>query len=431
MKTLIVRIAMVLGALLALAGAAAAVLVAVASHRIGRRWEVPTPAVVADRAPAAVARGAALFRTECLGCHAGPDGRPSGRHMDDLPPFLGVIRSANLTAHPTAGVGGLRDQELARVIRNGVLPDGHHTMVMPTYPGMSDADLSAILGFMRSGDPLFAPEARPQERPAPSVIGKALLAFVYGVEPVGGAGVVAAPARGPDAAYGAYLANEVFHCAGCHTAGFSGDKRSDPKAYAGGFELRDAGGRPVFSPNVTPDAETGLGRWSQEDLVRALRDGVRPDGTGVGQPMLRLRLLGEDEVQAIAAYLRTVPAVKNAVPRAAPVAVAAGGGAAAGEPHAEAGAALFTRYGCVSCHGPGRPFRERLRPAADQPLDEVTARILHPERFNPSSPMPTFAGTIDEATARQLAAHVKELVEQLSGPKGTTLGVNAVPGRGP
>lgn len=350
-----------------------------------------------------MARGATLFRTECQGCHAGKDGRATGRRMDDLPAFLGVIRSANLTAHPTAGVGGLSDEALARVIRNGVLPDGHRAIVMPAYPGLSDADLAAVLGFLRSGDAAFAPEAAPQARPAPSAVGRLILAFVAGVEPLRTPARVAAPPRGPTAEYGRYLAEEVYHCSGCHTAGFGADKRADPRAYAGGFRLADAAGQPLLTANVTPDPETGIGRWSEDDVVRALRDGLRPDGSGIRlMPELRLRLLGDDELHAIARYLATVPPVRNALPRP-------GAGVAAAASREDPGAALFERYGCVACHGPGKPYRDRLQKADGQPLEEVTARILHHERFDERSPMPVFGNLMDEATARQLAEHVKRL----------------------
>jgi mono/diheme cytochrome c family protein len=189
------------------------------------------------------------------------------------------------------------------------------------------------------------------------------------------------------------------------TAGFGADKRADPRAYGGGFELKDAAGQPLLTANVTPDVETGLGRWSEEDVVRALRDGLHPDGSGIRlMPELRLRLLGDDELHAIARYLRTLRPVHGAVPRPGATPAGHGGPADAGP-----GAALFARYGCVTCHGPGRPYRDRLQKAAGQPLEEVTARILHPEQFNESSPMPVFANLMDEATARQLAEHVRAL----------------------
>jgi mono/diheme cytochrome c family protein len=88
MKTLR-RLAIALGSLVALAGITLAVLLAVAAHRIDRIWDLDAPAVVADRAPAAVARGAVLFRSECMGCHAPPGSAPTSA------PILGPTAAAS------------------------------------------------------------------------------------------------------------------------------------------------------------------------------------------------------------------------------------------------------------------------------------------------------------------------------------------------
>lgn len=397
MRKLLSRILLSLAALLGVAALGLAGALGWASYQITRTWDLPVPEVAAATAPAAVARGAALFRSECAGCHAGGTGRAAGRFMDDLPPFLGSFHSANLTRHPTAGVGGFSDGQLARVIRNGVLPDGQRVMVMPAYPGLSDGDLSAILGFLRSDDPLFAPEPAPQARPAPSVVGRLILAFVVGAAPRPSAPVVAAPLRGPTAEYGEYLADQVLHCHGCHTAGFAADKLQGHGAYAGGFELVGGQGRKILTPNITPDPETGVGRWSREQLVRALRDGIRADGSAIAPPMPRFRELGDDELTAIATYLRSRPAVRNAVPR--PAAEAA--------PTDGQGAALFASRGCTACHGPGAPYQDKLRAAAGHSLEEVVDRILHAEKYASGSQMPTFAGVLSLAEARALAEHVK------------------------
>ena len=68
---------------------------------------------------------------------------------------------------------------------------------------------------------------------------------------------------------------------------------------------------------------------------------------------------------------------------------------------------LLTRYGCDTCHAPGAPHHFRLRLAAGRSEDEVVARILHADRFDPTQKMPVYAGTIGEAKARELAAEVQ------------------------
>lgn len=115
---------------------------------------------------------------------------------------------------------------------------------------------------------------------------------------------------------GAYLMNAVVACGNCHT-------QQTPEGPLPGMEL--AGGMVIdfpdafvaHVPNITPDPETGIGSWSDEDIVRAVRQGVRPDGSLIGPPMPigLYRDMSDEDVMALVAYLRSVPPVKNAVPK--------------------------------------------------------------------------------------------------------------------
>ncbi len=110
----------------------------------------------------------------------------------------------------------------------------------------------------------------------------------------------------------------------------------------GGNTVLDLRGHRLRSANLTPDDETGIGRWSEHDFVAAVRGGFRPDRTLIRYPMAPMPDLSEDEAGAIYAYLRTVPAIRNYVPRDLP--------APPGTTTAD-GKQLYERYGCVSCHG--------------------------------------------------------------------------------
>lgn len=71
-----------------------------------------------------------------------------------------------------------------------------------------------------------------------------------------------------------------------------------------------------YSRNITPDIETGIGGWTDGEIVRAIREGIRKDGTPLFpiMPMMPLHGLSDDDALALVAYLRTLPAVRNAVP---------------------------------------------------------------------------------------------------------------------
>jgi mono/diheme cytochrome c family protein len=94
-------------------------------------------------------------------------------------------------------------------------------------------------------------------------------------------------------------------CAGCHTADAS-------RPFAGGREIPTPFGT-IYSPNLTPDRDTGIGAWSDDDFYRAMHDGVAPDGTRYypAFPYPYFTRLTRSDVLAIKAYLATLPAVRN------------------------------------------------------------------------------------------------------------------------
>ncbi len=115
---------------------------------------------------------------------------------------------------------------------------------------------------------------------------------------------------------GKYLAT-LGLCNDCHTPGYFFGK-PDTARFLGGSEVGfDIPGVGVFhGPNLTPDPETGLGRWSADDIVRAIQTGVRPDGRILApiMPWHAFAELTKADAQAIAAFLKSLPPVSNKVP---------------------------------------------------------------------------------------------------------------------
>jgi len=106
-------------------------------------------------------------------------------------------------------------------------------------------------------------------------------------------------------------------CTDCHTPGYFFGK-PDMDRYLGGSEVGfEIPGLGVFhGPNLTPDKETGLGNWTAAQIMTALRTGKRPDGRELApiMPWRALAALTDADVQAIAAYLRSIKPVQNKVP---------------------------------------------------------------------------------------------------------------------
>ena len=116
-------------------------------------------------------------------------------------------------------------------------------------------------------------------------------------------------------ARGEYLVT-LGSCGDCHTPGYFLGAPDMTRLLAGsevGFELPGLG---VFvGPNLTPDAETGLGSWSTADIVKALSTGERPDGRILApiMPWQHLAKLTEEDLTAIALYLQSLPPISNKV----------------------------------------------------------------------------------------------------------------------
>ena len=114
---------------------------------------------------------------------------------------------------------------------------------------------------------------------------------------------------------GGYLVNAVMACDGCHTpragAGFDMARR-----FSGGAQVWDEPAYLVRGSNITPDRETGIGSWSADDLKRLMTDGMRPNGVPVAHqmPYPFYKILTPRDLDAVVAYVQSVPAVRNQVP---------------------------------------------------------------------------------------------------------------------
>lgn len=123
-------------------------------------------------------------------------------------------------------------------------------------------------------------------------------------------------------ARGTYLVHNVAHCVGCHSE-IHGDRFGAPvKAGTegqGGFLFDKKLGVPgqVQAQNITQDAETGLGRWTDGEIIRAIREGVNRKGEALFpmMPYKFYREMSDEDVKSVVVYLRTIPPVQNRVAR--------------------------------------------------------------------------------------------------------------------
>lgn len=179
---------------------------------------------------------------------------------------------------------------------------------------MADEDVEDIIAFIRSDHPSLQASEAVQPASEPSFLVKFLCNAVFKPYPLPEKRIEK-PNPGDQVALGKYIANDVLQCFECHSADFTTNDTYTPENsvgfYSGGNKMPDIDGNDIYSANITMDKNTGIGTWTEDDFVKAVRFGSRPDGTPIMYPMEKFSLLSDDEVKAIFAYLKTVPIIEN------------------------------------------------------------------------------------------------------------------------
>lgn len=274
--------------------ATVAVVYLITNSRFNKTYGFMPQTVSAAADSAAIARGEhiAIVRG-CVGCH-GQD--LAGAPVIESAP-VAMLYATNLTS----GEGGRAqlykgDMDWVRAIRHGVGPDNRPLKFMPSqeYNVLSDPDMSDLLAYLKGRPPVD--RELPQTKIGP--LGRIL--YLAGEMPLIPAELIDHEAPRPElvppgetVAYGAYLATG---CMGCHGEYFSGGKIP---------------GTPPDFPlvaNITPDDETGIGTWTEEDFFRALREGIRPDGSKLDEfmPVRETSKLTDAEIRALYLYFMSL-----------------------------------------------------------------------------------------------------------------------------
>lgn len=244
---------------------------------------------------ASLARGAHIATIRgCVDCHGADLG---GGPVIEAPP-VAMLYATNLTS----GEGGKAplyqsDELWVRAIRHGIGVDDRGLMFMPAqeYQVLSNEDINDLIAYVKSVPPVD------REIPETTIGPVGRLLFLAGQMELVPAELVdhenlRPPDRveeAPTAEFGGYLATGCF---GCHGHGLAGGPIP--------------GAPPEFPPgaNLTPDPETGLGTWSEGDFTRAMREGIRPDGTEI-DPFMPVQLtsqMTDTEIRALWLHLQSL-----------------------------------------------------------------------------------------------------------------------------
>jgi len=269
--------------------------------------------------PAAIERGEKLASMLCAGCHLNWEtGKLTGKRMLDAPAEFGVIYSQNITQNKKFGIGEWTDAEILFLLRTGIKKDGQYSPpYMAKLPNMADEDLNAIIAFLKSDNPMVAADPTYDSPTKPSLLTKVLCRVVFKPFAMPEAEILM-PDESNEIELGKYLAINL-ECFSCHSSDFKTNDFLNPEAspgyFAGGNMPLDEQGRVMLTANLTPDVETGIGSWSKEDFIKAVKYGMKDGEKGLAYPMTPYVQLTDAEAGAIFEYLRTIPAIKNNVER--------------------------------------------------------------------------------------------------------------------
>ncbi|HEY5216884.1 MAG TPA: cytochrome c [Pseudolabrys sp.] len=281
-------------------------------------WFLTIPATVPESALAAhtpdLANGKEMFLAGgCASCHAVPKQEDRTRLGGGLAlnsPF-GTFYVPNISSDPKDGIGAWSEAQFVTALNKGTSPNGAHyypAFPYPSYQRIGFDDLRDLFGYLKTLPPV-AGRVRDHDLPFPFNIRRTLggwkLLFLDGqlFKPD--------PAQSAQWNRGAYLVNGAGHCAECHSPRNALGAVIPSLRFTGGPAPDGQGG----VPNIT---QYKLKDWTAADIAGTLADGMTPDADRVGGNMVEVvrntsQLTAADRL-AIAAYIKSLPAVEGAAP---------------------------------------------------------------------------------------------------------------------
>lgn len=364
-----------------------------------------------------VAKGEVLAAEgHCLSCHIRPGGQPYGGGYGVNTPF-GIIYGSNITPDLKTGIGGWSLEAFTRAMREGVSRDGSHLFAafpFNAYTELQDDDVKALYAYLMTRPAVSATVPR-STVPFPLSVrflqgGWKLLCFRNGrYQPN--------PTKNAEWNRGAYLAQAVSDCGGCHT----------PRNAIGGEKLRDAYSGTVvdnwIAPPLTGANPSPIG-WTQEELFNYLRVGVDPLHGAIAATMtpvvrdgLDLPVVPDSDIRAIAVYMSDINHVGERESNAAEIARQALQNSPIGSGQEYDPDANLYASACLSCHyNTGTiplPARPELALNSALSLSEPTNFIQAVLRGVGNTDgarglvMPAYASSFSDSEVARLAAYLR------------------------
>jgi mono/diheme cytochrome c family protein len=294
--------------------------IAFAAVGAGIFWFLTVPTTIsASELPAYapdVTKGAYIFAASgCSSCHAAPGAKGDDKlalsgGLALATPF-GTFSVPNISPDPEHGIGGWTLAEFVTSMKYGVGRSGEHLYPAFPYPSYQRMRIEDIIDLKAYLDtlPAVATSAPPHDLPFPFNLrrGLGLWKLLY----VDGRTFEPDPAISAEENRGAYLVHGPGHCGECHSPRNVIGGVIASRAYSGGPAPEGDG----TIPNITPDPETGIGSWSDAEIVEAFETGFKPDFDTFGGSMVavqqNLAMLTPEDLMAIAVYLKSLPPIRS------------------------------------------------------------------------------------------------------------------------
>jgi mono/diheme cytochrome c family protein len=352
---------------------------------------------------------------DCIACHSAAHGKPFAGGLPLETP-LGNIISTNITPSKTNGIGNYTYAQFSEAVRHGVRADGanlYPAMPYTSYAKITDGDMKALYAFMMKG---VAPVDESPE--------KTDLPFPFGIRMsmgVWNAMFLQKDAFKPDRTKsaewnrGAYLVQGLAHCSTCH---------SPRNLMMAEDASRELGGGVVgtwHAPNITPDVNSGVGSWSEADLVAYMKTGQAEGKAQAAGPMAEavdnsLRHLSDADLQAMAVYIKSIPAIHDAADQQSAASFGqehdatdeVRGHAWPEDKNKLSGAQLYDGY-CASCHqakgegANGLPSLFHNTALGHANTDNLVMVMLDGVKHTEDSPEVLMPGFADLMTDQQMA----------------------------
>jgi mono/diheme cytochrome c family protein len=277
-------------------------------------------ATAAASAPSAERGAYVLAAAGCVECHTDKKNKGAllsgGRAL--ATPF-GIFFSPNITPDPATGIGKWSERDFRRAIHDGVGPKGAHFYPVFPYSSftlMTDADIADLFAYLKTVPAVNRPNT-PHKVEFPYNV--RVLMVVWNWLYLKRGPYEPNPEKSAAWNRGAYLVQALGHCGECHTPRTRLGALDGDMALAGTEDGPDGD----HVPNLTPDKETGIGKWAIEDITFALQTGLTPGGDSLGASMGEVvnestGKLSADDRMAIAVYLQSLPPIHHRVAKSKP-----------------------------------------------------------------------------------------------------------------